>query len=54
MILPDVPKRCEIDSLEQNDLTLLDSVRNRVASDLTDLARIVLRSISVMTPVEKQ
>jgi hypothetical protein len=56
MIFSDTPKgRRELErQLDPDDPTLLDSDLNRVIGDLTDLARIMLRSIRTMTPEEKQ
>jgi hypothetical protein len=56
MIFPDSPEaHREIEhQLDPNDPILLESDSNRVVGDLSDLARVMLRSINAMSPAEKQ
>jgi len=56
MIFPDTPKvRRGIDrQLDPNDPVLLDSDRNRKIGTLTDMTRIIIRSIHVMSPTERK
>jgi hypothetical protein len=56
MMFADTPEaRRQLDrQLDPNDPVLLDSDLNRVVGNLTELARIMLRSIHAMSPAEKQ